>query len=1282
MSNNNDHERQNNALPTFTSIHDLPARTSSYAESSKASSSRSAISQMRRRTENRTEKNDGDDVLMNDSGNEWKRSSLRREDNDNSTPNSPAKRPKRASGGFLLDSSPTSSRLSRSLLSKKVRGKQKVEDDVSSYVKRRSQMAQFDGPDSSPSVRDSLLSSDIRSSPPVRQPISRDGSVTFQEKPNGSLRSRTSGQHHQSYGLDTDPAKIVDMALRLSEGRRRQASDKRVVSDVPEGRRIVSIATSMPPRSSPSPRSGTLKRKQLNQSTNSPQKRHRNSEPEAVPDIGHELPEEWSPEQDRDMVGEDLNISRATRNRVSKAKAFFELAYEHRRLLPHLPPIRPPNQNHDEHRPGHDSKAYNPLQYVRNRKLRFRERSPLNPEAEGWHDVLKVRAWVDAVVSSHTATVHSPLECLRLPPLTLADKEPGDGDEDSNASSRPPRRNTKPKRPKSDWITHPGDMLADALWTEQGPNKQKIYNRDNELIYPAGTKFQFSGWRNRTPVHVPESIIQQASSPDASPVQIKPSIPAAPQLPTFEPAHKDHSWARTRSKFASALQKKPQSSKKKDNDIFDTTSESSNSGTNTDRDQSRGRKRLVKRKHEFNLPDGDPFAPPIRRADSVSTTESASNSMSKKPFRKDSTDRSTILKYIHRNNHSIGGNLSDTEKLKLAKRRGFLANIKVDSDHERGRSSMDYDSTAPPTPAVNGFPSIAINLSPPESRSPSPSKKRGSIFDAVKNKVQGHKGGVDSTDFAEDSHDSRRGSSERQSRSRLRDDVYSSSRGPSPTNRGTSPFNPHMSRVSTRDSHFTNPEPRDSTASKISSRSNDSAPHRSHRVRGIFKGGRIAELVGNEVSRVGDYIWKREPPRKSGGTDSGSSSGYESDSDDLDEDKVTQAKRLNRPDQPLTPKSASSTKSPTSNPPLGKSSPRNAPQYHIQGLPSFTSPFQKDREQQDRKQGQQSPGGTPHATDDDDHLDPVSTGAAASRAGRSPRFDRLAPPKLDIRAATPDGRRSSYGFGMALGLERARSASQLYNEAINEEDLARRDSRLLAGGAPLARFSSHGNELTKSLSRDSGFRPGNRNITVRDLARVRGLMIAVAIKATNIAEISEGIPHPQSAFVYHAFESTGASGLEIDRILPVRRRDEHVVAARHLISYMESKSSSFNDRLSDFTRTTTVDLQREIQVLGDTVDGELFPRLQSLSDTAGQLAQKLTTTSTLAVKSVNDEVTAAARMKRRGPQRLGRWLGYKLMEWAVVALLWWIWAVVTVVRLGIGTVKAILAVLAWMFWVR
>ena len=941
------------------------------------------------------------------------------------------RRSKRASGGFLLESSPNSSRLSRSLLSQKLmKGKEKPDDQALSVPKRR---LQVDGHDSPSSSRASPLSSEIKSSPPMNGHSVQDhqNGWTNQQFP-GSLRSdgtASSRQQASSYGFDSDPSQIVEMALRLNEGRRRQASARRYVSGATEGRRIVSAATTRPPTSSPSAKSDKQSDNQpaprlrpSNPDPITPQKRGRELENEPTdtlpPTVG-----ELSPEQDAITIEDEMQISRATQKRVENAKAYFELAYEHRRILSHLPPVRNPHAQIRSEQPGYDSKAYNPLQYVRNRKLRFREKAPLDAEGEGWHDVLKVRAWVDAVVNNHPQTKHDPLECVRLPPLTLLDKDPNELDNDPNVGSKKAGPTGRPRRPKSDWVTHPGDIIADAFWTEQGLNKQKIYNRDNEPVFPPGTKFHFSGWRNRTPINVPAGL--RSSSPGSPPsFDRQDSVPAAPDLPVFESAHKDHGWGMARSKFASALHKKSKNTKNNDK-IFDTSSDSSDSGGVTEpRKESRGRKRRAKHHEKLSLPHGDPFDEPAKGAE---RRGSDSIDVSRRHSRQDSIDHANLLRYLRRNSTSLSETHNDHDKHKLGRRRGFLGNVRLDSEPEYGRSS--FESTAPPTPAHLGFPSIAINLSPPDSRSQSPGQKpRGSFLGVVKDKIQSQKDHIERTDFAGGISSSNKGSEDSASQFRHKVASRDASRDTSSRSRGTSPFTQGQHGFSLDEGSPTIAEPRASTISKTSTRTTDSAS-RQHRVRGMFKGGRIAELVGNEVSRVGDFIWKRDPPRRSDITETGSNSGYESDSDDLSDvqDKTPErVKQARQPPNGATPDS-----------PVTKTSPREAMQYHIQGLPSFTSPFQRDKAAQDEKEDKlraQSPGGTRQEKGDknDNHLDPIVTGSAASRAGRSPRFNNLMPPKLDIRAATPDGRRSSYGFGQAYDLSRTRSASQLYNSAIND----------------------------------------------------------------------------------------------------------------------------------------------------------------------------------------------------------------------------------------------------------
>jgi hypothetical protein len=305
----------------------------------------------------------------------------------------------------------------------------------------------------------------------------------------------------------------------------------------------------------------------------------------------------------------------------------------------------------------------------------------------------------------------------------------------------------------------------------------------------------------------------------------------------------------------------------------------------------------------------------------------------------------------------------------------------------------------------------------------------------------------------------------------------------------------------------------------------------------------------------------------------------------------------------------------------------------------------------------------------------------ARRAGKSPRLDQLALPKLNIGAATPKKRRNSYGFGSALNLAGTRSASDKFNEAINGTAIASGAS----GQNPLEKgkdSSRRPSMMEIYKTRSQGQARPDKMVSVQELMRTRGLLIATVIKAGSISAYCEQYPQPQSAFLYKAFTTTGTSGSEVDRQLPVKRKDEHSLAARHLINHLQKRSEDFNSQLKYFAEQRAQELQREVQILQDSADHSLFPRLQDLSERAGQLAQKLTTTSTLAVKSVNDEVIEATKLKRRGPFRFSRALGYKLIEWAVVSILWIIWFDVTIIRLVLGIIKSIWSLIAWLFFLR
>ncbi|KAK4974712.1 hypothetical protein LTR28_010279, partial [Elasticomyces elasticus] len=211
-----------------------------------------------------------------------------------------------------------------------------------------------------------------------------------------------------------DPAQLVQMALNLSESRRQHTSGSLRIPSATIGRRVVSIAA---PVSSLSLRDSSYRQyASRDVSAGSSKLQPYRSRGDVL-----------SPEQNFADVGiltadfeDTYQFSPATLARAEKARKFFELSSEYRRLLQLLPPLKPdalaagnlvitsqssPGSNYAEiTRVTSDSgkhhelgRAYNPLQYLRNRRIRTRRRRPLNPGSEAWDDPAKITAWIDKV---------------------------------------------------------------------------------------------------------------------------------------------------------------------------------------------------------------------------------------------------------------------------------------------------------------------------------------------------------------------------------------------------------------------------------------------------------------------------------------------------------------------------------------------------------------------------------------------------------------------------------------------------------------------------------------------------------------------------------------------------------------------------------------------------------------------------------------------------------------------------------------------------------------------
>ena len=1118
--------------------------------------------------------------------------------------------------------------------------------------------------------------------------------------PDPGSRSMDNGNTTPALGFGTDPAQIVNLALNLGESRKRFASAGRVVSGSP-------VRSVVPDRQVGARQGGALRQHLLDQrrvsrnispvnnerGKNSPTRLSRAND--AARSTSHSTLNAVATPDDLDVDGElYLNASDATLVRVEKAKNFFETQYEYRRLLSNLPPLRARKKSSAGARLVEDTstsgRSYNPLQYIRNRKVRYREKEPINSEAEGWTDVEKVREWVNVVADSCNEPKDNPNNCVRLPQLRdrldVSNTETSPSDPPQTLGNEGMLVPTKPKRPRMDWETKPADMLADAFWLEQGLNKALIEDKDGNKLYPRDTRFNFVGWRGSEREQVHEEDLPKRSAEDQG--EAEEALEPRQQLPAFASTERDDNTHRKRSKILHdpiAVRHSEEGSRERKSRWRPhwTRSGSTSSSSAADEEKSRGRKE-AKRK----APNGDRHAistaalekqmlEAMERDKRKPLTQNAASTPERQIISKDTLDshrrtsedpneeRPTVftdreaLTYspspdrpFKSANHSPKGSPRSSRR---------PARLSLDQP-SRPRTSLD--STAPNTPAVPGFiPSISINLSPPASRSPSPTKSRKLLptqflpFSHNRNKSK-HRSETETNDFAPDSlaASSRQVSSEVESRDSLekrRDGTASPKSRILQENLVQSPA--ELSRAN---------------STKLSKHGNVSE----NKLRGIFKGGRIAELVGNEVSRVGDFIWKRDAPLNDSRPSTAGSTASEHSAGDLDTDTDNPPQRTRtRLKRFRTSTDEDMLDRYPTNP--------EPPRYYMTNLPTFKSPFQKE-ERADT---------SPDLSD----ADPISRQVSEQRQrGRSGRFERLAPPRIDVNglspssAPSPDSRRgSNFSESQRLGLPgEARDIRKPLVTGLTALDATRAASR-----SPHRRPS--GSDVQRHWSISSRSVSTNRSsiITNRDIARVRALLLSSGVKAQEINRRANGTqkdtyypePYPQrfwDVFTQcNALRQEGEPEFDIETLARVPKKELHVLAARLLIHTIDSHTAAFQTAATTFTNETLSPLYAKLSDLQKLVNDDLTPRVRTAGDDAGEFSAELTTTHTLAVKRLGEKIEGLARRRRRRSRWVRR-LAFGGLEWVVLGVLWVVWFVVVCLRVVRGLVRGIVAVGKWILW--
>jgi len=190
---------------------------------------------------------------------------------------------------------------------------------------------------------------------------------------------------------------------------------------------------------------------------------------------------------------------------------------------------------------------------------------------------------------------------------------------------------------------------------------------------------------------------------------------------------------------------------------------------------------------------------------------------------------------------------------------------------------------------------------------------------------------------------------------------------------------------------------------------------------------------------------------------------------------------------------------------------------------------------------------------------------------------------------------------------------------------------------------------------------------------VRSLLLSAGVKAKGIQCHADEVASPVPDFLIQAAAISHAT------LTPVPRQKEHVLAAQLLSSNLESTVAAFEEAADKFRSVTCHRLHAQVDELRENVGVKLTPQARTQVDEADAFMARLTTQHTLAVKQVNDGVDIMLRRRRRR-LRVLRMVGWRLVEWVVVGLMWCIWLFVLMLRVLRVTIMGMVKGVRWLIW--
>jgi hypothetical protein len=1062
------------------------------------------------------------------------------------------------------------------------------------------------------------------------------------------------GNRHTSAGLDVDSAQIVNLALNLSESRR-NASRRIMSSPIPPpqtGFRESFVGGSL--------RQHLQQQRRVSRNV-SPKPDRGQRVMTASPRVtGQGIVSPLQASFDASPEGSyQYHFSASTLARAEKAKKAIELMAQYRRLLHYVPPLKsttstsrsatpesPGTSIHSSSRPMSSNmnvqlgRQYNPLQYIRNRKVRSRNSRAIDGEAQGFGDLEKVSAWVDSVAqqASHEDSIN-----LILPPFSKAAEEAASPHASpQSGASKGHNTPAKIKRPRIDWMICPADLIADVFWLEQDDNKRLIEDRNGTRIFTQHID-QKRPVSRRNDTFEPQKLPSAAKAEDLG-IDLRINT----KLPEFRPVKPDSerfsnsSASRARRKLHDAreytkLHHGHNGSTREARLGFRSHSRSGSDSSESDIEHPPRRRRSGtagsddRRKDILEKQMMEMIAREQREATyrDIANMSRASPAENQKPAPEDEKPPNGKA------THSRSESLAKDKDASL--RAGFSGRASLEVPGDNPRSSLDdLNTTAPNSPVSratkikNAFiPGLNLDHSSSKSRQNSPTR---TPLAKMKSKIKPLYVRGQAVDYEHtDEDEALFGMSSPPAKDQFQD--YSDV--PDPRRRSMSPVKKLSSRT-TEDGLKKN-------GSIRKSKGEDSG------IRGLFK-------ARNPVSRVSDLLFKKEPSAV------GTSSGFSTDESDFEDARIKVEAKGSRES------SAGLDNVDELSPPKERSSYlRNVPV-----LPTFTSPFERR-------------GRSTRVKSNEIH-DPESSTSEKRSRGR-----KLDAPRIDVQNASPtsspDNRLSRYDRDSSVSDIDSRQGS--LSNGVRKAD-ARLNSILGLPGKrrnalPITGLSSleTSHDTRPSLDGKRQWSISDRSMSSRrgpmsrqEIARVRTLLLSSGIKAKEIsrrAAEAKDLKNPEES-AYNDLAS-----LANHPPPPVPKSQEHRLAARIISDDVQLSSRIWRDTADEFVNEKVATLIDNIASLQHRLVDNLTPMTRTAADEADEVSKDLVTSQTLKVKRISDTIDKMTRRRRRR----FRWLrrgGWVLVEWALVGIMWYVWFMVMITRVFMGVGRGVVGGLRWLFW--